>query len=199
MSAGDLGAAFAELVAASGRVRDALVTVGDDLETLRRSARVLDQVAGDLESVALAPGAQDAVAALDPDPRYGIRDRGLIPGHTITSADARGLAGVTTIERHFEGVGAVHGGAIALLFDDLLGRLANSAPRPMARTAFLHLDFRLPVPWGRPLGFSCGVARIEGRKRYLEGKLCDDGRVLAEAAGLWVELRPGTPGFDIGR
>lgn len=194
MSADGLRSAFAELVVASGRVRDALVDVGCDADVLRRGARALEQVARELEAAVQAPGVLDDLASVDLDPRYGIRDRGLIPRHTITSADAFRLAGVTTIERHFTGVGAVHGGAIALLFDDLLGRLANAAPRPMARTAHLQLDFRLAVPWGRALGFSCEVARIDGRKRYLEGKLFDDGRVLAEAKGLWVELRTATPG-----
>jgi acyl-coenzyme A thioesterase PaaI-like protein len=195
----DLMAAFAAVVAASGRVRDALVGVSGDAEVLRECAHELDRVADRLVDSALVPGEPDAVAALTVDPRYGIRDRGLTPRHTITGGDGEQLFGVTTIERHFDGVGAVHGGAIALLFDDLLGRLANAAPRPMARTAYLHLDFRRPVPWGRQLQFSCRVAAVEGRKRFLEGELMLDGQALAGASGLWVELRPSAPGCGSAR
>ena len=173
---------FDDLVAASGRIRDALVTVGDHPELLRRSARQLDEIAAALES-----------AALNPDPGYMVRDRGLIPRHTVTVDDGMHLAGHTTVERHFDGVGAVHGGAIALLFDELLGRLANTA-RPMARTAFLRMDFRVPAPWGVQLDFACRIEKIEGRKRFLAGDLMRDDVVLAQASGLWVELRPDTSG-----
>jgi acyl-coenzyme A thioesterase PaaI-like protein len=103
--------------------------------------------------------------------------------------DANQLQGTTTIERHFDGVGAVHGGAIAILLDDLMGRLANSAGRPMARTAFLHIDFRAPVPWGVPLSFQCRITSTVGRKRFVEGRLDRDGEVLSHANGLWVAMK----------
>ncbi|KWX57350.1 PaaI family thioesterase [Mycobacterium sp. NAZ190054] len=182
--------AFAHLVAASGRVRDALVTVGGDVETMTACARRLDEVADTLRQAAIAPGAQDVLATHNPDPRYGVRSRGLVPRHEVHVDDGWRLVGSTTVERHFDGVGAVHGGAIAMLFDDLLGRLANSAGRPMARTAYLHVNFRAPVPWGTPLTFSCRIAQITGRKRFLEGELTRDGELLTDVNGLWVELRP---------
>lgn len=184
-------AAFADLVDASGRVRDALVTVGHDVELLRRSARRLDAIADELQAAAHPEGRPDVLAVHNPDPRYGVRTRGLVPRHTVVSDDGTQVTGSTTFERHFDGVGAVHGGAIAMLFDDLMGRLANSAGRPMARTAFLRTDFRGPVPWGVALAFSCRIASMEGRKRFVHGELVRDGVLLVEANGLWVELRTG--------
>lgn len=88
---------------------------------------------------------------------------------------------------------------MALLFDDLMGWLANSARRSLARTAFLHLDFRAPVPWGTDLEFGCRITRMEGRKRHLAGQLRHGGLVLAEATGLWIELRPSAPHCGGGR
>lgn len=92
----DPNVAFADVVAASGRVRDALVTVGGDVEVLRRCARELEAIAGALTGCALSPGEPDPMAAPTIDPRYGIRRRGLIPRHTVTSEDGRQLTGVAT-------------------------------------------------------------------------------------------------------
>ena len=90
------------------------------------------------------------------------------------------------------GKGAAHGGAVALLFDDVLGRLANR-DRGVSRTAYLHIEYHNVTPVGRPLRLDARVDRIEGRKRFVSGRILDGDVVTAEAAGLFIELRDGAP------
>jgi acyl-coenzyme A thioesterase PaaI-like protein len=101
-------------------------------------------------------------------------------------------ARVTFGRFYLGGNGAVHGGAIPLLFDEVLGRLANTG-RPRSRTAYLHVDYRAITPIERELVVSGRVDRIEGRKRFLRSELRDGDVLVAEAEGLFVALNPGQP------
>jgi acyl-coenzyme A thioesterase PaaI-like protein len=90
--------------------------------------------------------------------------------------------------------GAVHGGAIAMLFDSLLGFTAAKLTRsPYQRTAFLHINYRQIVPIERDLQVRAGIERIEGRKIFVQGRLIDRDAVLADGEALFVRLRPGQP------
>jgi acyl-coenzyme A thioesterase PaaI-like protein len=90
--------------------------------------------------------------------------------------------------------GAAHGGAVAMLFDSLLGftafRLSHSRAQ---RTAFLHIDYRKIAPVEQDLRVDAGLDDIEDRKIYVSGRLLDGDSVLAEAHALFVKLRPGQP------
>ncbi|OBI50121.1 thioesterase [Mycobacterium sp. E796] len=125
-----------------------------------------------------------------------------VPGRAQTMAPRLVVTGVTddavTASVCFGpyflgGNGAAHGGAIPLVFDEIMGRLANSAGRPAQRTAFLHTDFRSITPIGRPLKLRARLFREEGRKRWIRGELHDGDLLCAEAEGLFVALRPGQP------
>jgi acyl-coenzyme A thioesterase PaaI-like protein len=94
---------------------------------------------------------------------------------------------------HLGGNAAAHGGTIPLLFDEVLGRLANSGGLPIARTAFLNVDFRNVTPIGTELQVDATIDRIEGRKRWASGRLFNGETLLAEAKALFVQLRPGQP------
>lgn len=83
---------------------------------------------------------------------------------------------------------AAHGGAVALLFDEVLG-LCSNAGRAVARTAYLHVDYRAVTPLNVPLTVSARVDRLEGRKRFVVGELREGEQVVAEAEGLFIELR----------
>jgi acyl-coenzyme A thioesterase PaaI-like protein len=88
--------------------------------------------------------------------------------------------------------GAAHGGVLGLVFDELMGRLANTS-RSRSRTAYLHVNFRAITPIGPELRVSARVDRIEGRKRFLTGTIHYGDALTADADGLFVELRPGQP------
>lgn len=100
--------------------------------------------------------------------------------------------GSTTIGEFYLGLnGAAHGGVVAFIFDDALGRLAGGVSRPPARTAYLKTDFRRITPVDQELQVHGVIERIEGRKRFVRGEIRASGELCAEAQGLFVELRPG--------
>jgi acyl-coenzyme A thioesterase PaaI-like protein len=91
------------------------------------------------------------------------------------------------------GNGAVHGGAIPLAFDELMGRLANTGGRPPSRTAYLHVNYRSITPIETRLAIEARFQAEKGRKRTLTGVLRNGDQVCADAEGLFVALRPGQP------
>jgi acyl-coenzyme A thioesterase PaaI-like protein len=122
------------------------------------------------------------------------RGQAMSPVITIDEADERTARGRVTFGRFYlGGNGAVHGGAIPLMFDELLGRLANGGGRVPSRTAYLHVNFRSITPVGRELRLVGRFDREEGRKRFLVGELYDGDTLCADAEGLFVQLRPGQP------
>ncbi|KAA1423039.1 PaaI family thioesterase [Mumia zhuanghuii] len=101
------------------------------------------------------------------------------------------LAATTRFGRfHAGNNGVVHGGAIALMFDDALGVTSDLGGRERSRTASLKVDFRSLTPLDRVLEVRVRLTHLDGRKRTLHGTLSDGGRVCAEATGLFIELRP---------
>ena len=94
---------------------------------------------------------------------------------------------------HLGGNGAAHGGTLPLLFDEVMGRVANSGNRPVSRTAFLTVNYRNITPIGVTLDVDASVDRVEGRKRWVSARLANGTTVVADAVGLFVELRPGQP------
>lgn len=100
---------------------------------------------------------------------------------------------VTFGPHHLGGNGAVHGGVIPLLFDDLLGMAAHVGRRGIARTAYLHTEYRAIAPLGRELQVHARIDREEGRKRFMVGTLHDGDTLCAEITALFVQLRPGQP------
>jgi hypothetical protein len=73
----------------------------------------------------------------------------MLPPFVAQTGDDRSISGTLTFGRYFSGAGstAVHGGAITLLFDDVLG----SGGPPRARTAYLRTEFRAVTPIETPL------------------------------------------------
>lgn len=104
--------------------------------------------------------------------------------HTRDTVTAR----VTLTNFYLGGNGATHGGAIPLLFDDVLGRLAN-VDRPWARTVALTTNFRAVTPVGVPLVVEGRIVHEEGRKRRLQAVLRHEETVTADAEGLFIVLR----------
>lgn len=121
------------------------------------------------------------------------RAQAMAPAFEYETSSADSVTGTVNFsDFYLGGNGAVHGGAIPLIFDEVLGRLANEG-RPRSRTAYLHVDYRQITPVNRPLTIDAWVDRIEDRKLFLTGVLRDDQVLLAEAEGLFVILRPGQP------
>lgn len=142
--------------------------------------------------------AEHAVAEVDQifAQRTDVPARGqtLVPPYVVTSADRDQVRATVIFGRYFLGTnGAVHGGAITLLFENLLGQLAITGGRTFGRAAYTHVDFRSVTPVGRELTLHAWFCSEVGRKRVLRGQLWDGDVLCAEAEGLVIELRLGQP------
>ncbi|MGO4200811.1 PaaI family thioesterase [Rhodococcus sp. TAF43] len=95
---------------------------------------------------------------------------------------------------HRGGNNAAHGGTIALLFDDMLGMIVHASGHPIARTGYLHVNYRKVTPIETELVVEGRVDRVEGRKLFCTVDLRDlDGNVLADCEALMIQLLPGQP------
>ena len=154
----------------------------------------------------LAQTCEESIAVLDrwaaPDlqriagTRLDLPGRGnplLLPFVHEAQSDFEIRGHVTFRPYHLGGNAAAHGGTLPLLFDEILGRLANAGGRGMARTAYLTVNYRQVTPIGIELSLDATVDAIDNRKRWCSGRLFNGQTLITEAEGLFVELRPGQP------
>lgn len=88
----------------------------------------------------------------------------------------------------FEGPpGYVHGGWVALMFDEALG-VANVAGGHPGMTARLTIRYRRPTPLGVALTLEAWTVERVGRRITTVGELRAGDTVCAEAEGLFVDL-----------
>jgi acyl-coenzyme A thioesterase PaaI-like protein len=180
-------AAFSDLV-------NALRTLQDVTAGVRPPPGVTAEVTGALLKAAdtlsnYSVGEAEQLAAR----LYSLPGRGqaLVPPVDFEELTSSSVVGTVTYGRHYlGGDGAVYGGAIPLLFDEVLGVLTRIEGRPKARTAFLNVNFRAVTPIERTLRVSARITRQEGRKLYVAGSLHDGESLLADADALFVTLRP---------
>jgi hypothetical protein len=65
----------------------------------------------------------------------------------------------------------VHGGVTALTFDNLLGWLSFLDERPNVLTAYLHVDFKAPLPTATTAAVEVHMEKQEGRKLFFVGSI----------------------------
>jgi acyl-CoA thioesterase FadM len=65
----------------------------------------------------------------------------------------------------------VHGGVTALTFDNLLGWLSFLDERPNVLTAYLHVDFKAPLPTATTALVEVHMEKQEGRKLFFVGSI----------------------------
>jgi len=123
------------------------------------------------------------------------RGHPLIPPYVIDGETETRLFGRVTYTRFYlGGNNAAHGGALPLLFDDILGRVMNHGQRGISRTAYLTTNYRRITPLDVELRFEASRDRVEGRKRWGSARLFDsDGTLLSDAEGLFLQLLRGQP------
>ncbi len=102
-----------------------------------------------------------------------------------------GVARVTCPADFDGGPEVAHGGWIAGVFDDVLGRFLSHG-RVKSVTATLSVSFLMPVPVERPLILRTRIVSREGRRITMSGTLRLEGETQdrATAEGVWVERRP---------
>ncbi|MCW2800805.1 MAG: thioesterase family protein [Aeromicrobium sp.] len=120
------------------------------------------------------------------------RGQVMAPAFVLTHRHADGVEGTVTFGRYFlGGNGAVHGGAVALLFDEVLGGLSHTGGRPSGRTAYLNTVYRSVTPVEKKLRLRAWFVSEIGRKRTIRGAIFDGDTLCAEAEGLFLSLLEG--------
>ena len=186
----DLDEEYGRMIAALRGFMDDVAAAKPDAATLGRLTADLCAWSQTLRQTAVEERAQVFAR------RSKLPDRGqsLTPGFILTRRDERSLHGLARFGRYFlGGGGAAHGGTVPLLFDEVLGWLANARTGPVARTAYLRVDFRSITPVEVDLDLHAWIEREEGRKRLLRAELRHGEIVCAEAEALFITLRPGQP------
>ncbi len=84
--------------------------------------------------------------------------------------------------------GYVHGGVIALIFDEMLGiiNISNGCP---GMTGSLTIRYRKPTPLYSDLRWVAWINRMEGRRVQSTAQLWHGGVLCAEADGLFIQPR----------
>lgn len=83
---------------------------------------------------------------------------------------------------------AVHGGIIALVFDELLGALGAMLDSG-GFTGTLTIRYRALTPVGQPIRMRSWKQRQEGRKVFICGTMHDGDTLCAEAEGVFIQPR----------
>lgn len=175
---------------------DAVMTAESaDAPALERAA---DEIEGTVERLTGQPvGASPGVRGRDETAHFDYLPRSPVVGDASPLAppfrwevrDGRARA-EATLGAPYEGPpGYVHGGMIALVFDEILG-MANIAHGTPGMTGTLTVRYRKPTPLHRPVVLDGWVERQEGRRILTKGTMHVDGVLTAEAEGIFVSIRP---------
>lgn len=181
-----------------GRFVDAVRTLQDHARAADAPDDVISEAADLVEKVTqlLAPYYADEWASPS-GRRMDLPNRGnllAIPLDLHKTDDGR-IEGTAMFRRfHLGRNGAAHGGAVAQLFDGLLGYAALTLSGSRAqRTAFLHVDYRKIALVEKEFQVDARIDSIVDRKIFVSGRLLDGEHVLAESHALFVKLLPGQP------
>lgn len=182
--------AHAELIAAQRLLQDAVAGAAVPTEEAEQAASRLRDVTKNL--------AEFQVPESDRwdgrRPEMPGRAMPFMPPYILDDEEADTSRGRVRFTRFYlGGNGAAHGGAHAVLFDDIMGRLAARAgDGTPTRTARLTINYRRVIPTETELLFDARLDRMEGRKRFVSARLYDDtGAIGADCEGLFLALLPG--------
>jgi acyl-coenzyme A thioesterase PaaI-like protein len=115
---------------------------------------------------------------------------GILPDYALAAQPDGTHATTILFPERFCGVaGVVHGGVVSMLFDEVLGSVANHAPGDWWATASLRVDYRAPSPTGEMLTAIVHHPLREGRKCTVRAELYAGDVLCAEAEGLFVKVR----------
>jgi acyl-coenzyme A thioesterase PaaI-like protein len=186
------------LAEATRHLIDAVLTVEDATEEQLGTAADMTEAAA--RHLGRVPHADDI--------RRGVRDRDeldhvdylprsplvgevspLAPPVQWTIDDGR-IVGHGTYHAAYEGPpGYVHGGWVALTFDEILG-MANIASGHPGMTGTLKVRYLRPTPLHRRVDLEGWTERAEGRRIVAKGRMTVDGEITAEAEGLFITISP---------
>ena len=174
------------------RLMDAAVlTAADDGETTL-AAKEIEAIAARLEDAGLRQTMQTRdVESM----RRGERPYSPVigtanpvaPPMTVRMLDDASVVGECTMRQIHEGPpGAVHGGWVATLLDQLLGHATAASGHP-GFTAELTVRYRKPTPYNVPLDLRARTDEVDGRRVRASAEIVVDDVVTAEAKALFLK------------
>ena len=185
------------LASAMRLVIERLVPSRAPVDELRRAAEALEGYAEALENhprlrdegvFGESANAGDVGAFFDQSPLIGLANP-LAPPITIGRKDDRHAHATAVFGSAYEGPpGSVHGGFIAAAFDEVLGFVQSLSGSP-GMTGTLTVIYRSPTPLHTPLLFEAKFDRVEGRKIFTSARLEANGKLCAEAEGIFISFR----------
>jgi acyl-coenzyme A thioesterase PaaI-like protein len=108
----------------------------------------------------------------------------------VVEAVDGGLVGSAWFDYQYEGPPTcVHGGVIAMVFDEMLGAANILAGNP-GMTGTLTIRYRKPTPLRTPLRLEARFTSRQGRKILTTGAIYHGDVLTAEAEGIFIELVP---------
>lgn len=171
---------------------------------LRRAVRALHHVHPDHEDEVMPAAAEDLAARLEAAGTLGIRQEHALR-HTrspvsgvmnpiappMTSeyfAEEGKVVSRVTFNEAYQGPPAcVHGGFVAALMDEALGRARHLTGRNCV-TGSLKVDYVKPTPVNVELVVEARIEEVHERKFVVRGEIVHGGQVTARAEGLFVFL-----------
>ena len=120
---------------------------------------------------------------------------GRVPVPPLVFTDDKHLVSLSYLGTDMCGhVGIVHGGFLATMVDEGMGRCAfMSLPNHIGVTATLTVNYRNPTPAGSFVILRAETTKVEGRKAWVKGTIeqlgkgDEPGKILVEAEGLFIE------------
>lgn len=107
----------------------------------------------------------------------------------VLDREAGTSAATVKLARRWEGPpGHVHGGIIATMLDEAMGKL-NGIHDVVAMTRHMEIDFLRPCPLGEPLTVTGRFVRRDGRKIFMESEIHNAaGKLLVRGKGLFIVI-----------
>jgi acyl-coenzyme A thioesterase PaaI-like protein len=178
------------------RITSAMVGLPIDDAEITGATAALKEVADELERSA-GPGRR---LRAQPDPVGHPQDffptspvigfaNPVAPPVVVEAVDGE-LRGTAYFDYQYEGPPTcVHGGVIAMVFDEMLGA-ANILSGNPGMTGTLTIRYRKPTPLLSPLRLEAKFVRREGRKIFTTGTIHHGDDLTAEAEGIFIEMLP---------
>lgn len=189
-----IGAGRLRLVESTRALVETVAGVGTDVDddALAGAAAAVEAAMTALADAGVSPSAGRPWSG-----RYGdFLPRSLLVGraHPLSPAATYTVTdGVLEVQVRFGSVyegppGCVHGGIVALAFDELFG-MCNVVNGQGGLTGRLSVRYRTPTPLHRTLRMTARPVHREGRRMRLHGTVHADDVLTAEAEGLFVVPR----------
>lgn len=169
------------------------LVAGSRYDDVHDAVRIVRELADHLEAVGTKVRPADyetwgVPEHLASNPAIGSRNPVSPPLEPVVFPDATVRADLRLGIEYQGPPGCVHGGIVALIFDEMLG-LANAASRSVGMTADLRISYKAPTPLYGPLRFEARQDRVEGRKIWSSATLHTGDTLCATAEALFIEPR----------